>query len=97
MAEPDTARGGELDPANVSPLVVFLCTDAAAAISGQVFAVWGGRVQRVQGWTPAESIQTEGRWSLESLTDAVPRLFPDGHAGVPPFYPLEAEAVGSTG
>jgi len=97
VAEPEAAQGGELDPANVSPLVVFLCTDAAATISGQVFAVWGGRVQRVQGWKPAETIQTEGRWSLEALIEAAPRLFPDGRGGVPPFYPLEAEAVGSAG
>ena len=80
---------GPLDPSNVAPWVVFLCTDAAAGITGQVFTVWGGRVQRVQGWTPAEHIDTDGRWTLATLREAAPRLFPPGgHTGVPPFYPV---------
>lgn len=88
--------GGPLDPANVAPFVVFLCTDAAQGITGQVFAVWGGRVQRVQGWTPAETIDTDGRWTVAQLRRAVPRLFPDGHSGVPPFYPLtEGQTTGA--
>jgi NAD(P)-dependent dehydrogenase (short-subunit alcohol dehydrogenase family) len=94
-ADPAQASGGPMDPANVSPWVVFLCTDAAARITGQVFTVWGGRVQRVQGWTPAEHIDTDGRWTLTQLREAAPRLFADGRSGVPPFYPL-AEFTGAT-
>jgi NAD(P)-dependent dehydrogenase (short-subunit alcohol dehydrogenase family) len=86
--DPATAQGGPMDPANVAPWVVFLCTDEAANITGQVFTVWGGRVQRVQGWTPADHIDTEGRWTIDQLKEAAPRLFPDGRSGVPPFYPL---------
>jgi len=87
--------GGPLDPANVAPFVTFLCTDAAAHITGQVFTVWGGRVQRVQGWTPAEHIDTQGRWTVASLRAAAPGLFPYGESGVPPFYPV-TELSGAT-
>ncbi|MGH2740072.1 MAG: SDR family NAD(P)-dependent oxidoreductase, partial [Actinomycetota bacterium] len=40
-----------LAPENVAPLVVYLCSDEAAHISGQVFGVQGGQVQLYQGWT----------------------------------------------
>ena len=33
--------GPEWEPENISPLVVFLASDAAADVSGQVFVVWG--------------------------------------------------------
>ena len=45
-------------------------------------------MQRVQGWTPAEHIDTEGRWTLDAVRAAADRLFPAGASGVPPFYPL---------
>jgi len=34
-----------LTPAHISPLVIFLCSDAAAGINGQVFGVFGKYVQ----------------------------------------------------
>lgn len=85
---PTEQPGGPLDPANIAPFVVYLCTDSAAHITGQVFAVWGSRVQRVQGWTPAEHIDTEGRWTLDGIRAAADGLFSAGASGVPPFYPL---------
>lgn len=36
------------DPANVAPLVGYLCSPAAAKISGEVFVVWGNSVQILQ-------------------------------------------------
>ena len=39
------------DPANASPVVVYLASDAAAWLTGQVFRIDGNRVQRLRGWT----------------------------------------------
>src|SRR5271165_3016833 len=38
------------DPANASGLVVYLASDAASWLTGQVFRVHGNRVQRLRGW-----------------------------------------------
>jgi NAD(P)-dependent dehydrogenase (short-subunit alcohol dehydrogenase family) len=71
---------GEFDPLapeNVAPLVVFLCSDAAAGITGQVFGITGGVVQLYRGWTPVAEHDLERRWTPSELADRVPGLFGD--------------------
>jgi NAD(P)-dependent dehydrogenase (short-subunit alcohol dehydrogenase family) len=60
------------DPANVSPFVAYLA-GPASEITGEVFVVGGSRVQRVKPWErdPDWKLQTEGRWSVAELTEAV--------------------------
>jgi hypothetical protein len=38
--------------------------------------VQGGKVQRVQSWTPAEDISKADRWTVEELRVAAPALAP---------------------
>lgn len=74
----DTGGGMDLRHAdNVAPWVVFLCTDAAAHITGQTFAVGGGTVELTDGWRPVGSIEKEGRWTLDELETAWKDLFGD--------------------
>ncbi|GGL14976.1 SDR family NAD(P)-dependent oxidoreductase [Nocardia jinanensis] len=70
-------------PDNVGPFVAYLCSDAAADITGQVFGVFGGVVQRYEGWTPAEIIQrTEpGPWEMAELVARGAELFGTGSSG----------------
>lgn len=65
------------DPDNIAPFVVYLCTEQAANISGQVFMVFGGQVQFVEQYKLAESITKDGRWSVEELVDEAKALFGD--------------------
>ena len=67
-----------LDPANMSPLVVALCADEAQEITGQVFHVWGGAINALQGWTAGELFETEGRWDADRLLGELLDRFPDG-------------------
>ena len=46
--------GPEWDPEQIAPMVVFLASDAAADVSGQVFVVWGTRVHLMEGWHARE-------------------------------------------
>jgi NAD(P)-dependent dehydrogenase (short-subunit alcohol dehydrogenase family) len=58
-----------MDPGNASPLVVALCADAAQAITGQVFFVYGGYVNALDSWSPGAAHETESRWEATDLLD----------------------------
>ena len=78
MAGREAPTGWHLmHPDNVGPFVAFLASDAAANITGQVFGVFGGVVQRYDGWTPADVIQRSGPgpWEVEELLARRDELF----------------------
>jgi NAD(P)-dependent dehydrogenase (short-subunit alcohol dehydrogenase family) len=64
-----------LDPENVAPLVAYLCSDASAHITGQVFNATGGVVQLYQGWTPVAEIDKGARWEPKELAERIDELF----------------------
>src|SRR5919204_647636 len=66
-----------LDPANVAPVVVWLLSDAAAEVSGQVLGIAGGLVELYEGWHVVASRELPGRWTPEALAEAAPELFGD--------------------
>ncbi|MGW7535884.1 SDR family oxidoreductase [Amycolatopsis sp. NPDC054798] len=60
---------GEFDafsPANIAPLVAYLATEKCPH-TGQVFAVQGGCIQKLQGWTVAETTETDQPWTLSEV------------------------------
>jgi len=54
-------------------------------VSGQVFAVFGGRVHVLEGWTPAGVVEKDGRWTVAELEERAGELFGGRDPGVPPF------------
>lgn len=61
-ARPGTPVAGEAhpkDPANSSPLIVWLISDQSAHVTGQVFQTIGGGIARCTPWTPEEMIWPE--------------------------------------
>ncbi|WP_292834172.1 SDR family oxidoreductase [Microbacterium sp.] len=79
-------------PENISPWVAYLCSDAAAHITGQTFIVGGGEVDLVQGWTTVSKIEKDGRWTLEELEARSKDLFGDRSTGTPAFADLTLPA-----
>ena len=69
-----------LDPSNMSPLVVALCADEAQNITGQVFHVWGGAINALQGWTSGELFISDDKWNADALLGELLERFPDGAA-----------------
>jgi NAD(P)-dependent dehydrogenase (short-subunit alcohol dehydrogenase family) len=63
-------------PENIAPLVTYLASDDAAGITGQVFAIRGGHISLLQGWTPGVSIEKDGRWEPSELMDSIEQLLP---------------------
>ena len=49
------------NPANVAPMVVFLASDKANKINGEVFRVVGDRVYVFQGWHTFNEIDNDGK------------------------------------
>ncbi|HVL80103.1 MAG TPA: SDR family oxidoreductase [Actinomycetota bacterium] len=82
------------DPDNIAPFVVFLCTEAAANITGQVFVVTGGEVHLVQQPVVVSSIVKDDRWKVEELGDKVGELFGDRQTGIVDRTPTSSLASG---
>lgn len=79
ISDVDTSKWDPLDPANVAPLVGFLASDEAAAITGQVFGVFGGHVQLYEPWRPGPEIRaTDGPFRVDEIVEQWRKLFPDG-------------------
>src|SRR5690349_16394888 len=60
-------------PENVAPFVVYLATDAARNVNGQLFLVMAGMVALLNYPAPARTIhRPSGRWTPEELATIVP-------------------------
>jgi NAD(P)-dependent dehydrogenase (short-subunit alcohol dehydrogenase family) len=69
-----------LDPSNMSPLVVALSADEAQSITGQVFHVWGGAINALQGWSADELFSSDDKWDADALLGELLDRFPNGAA-----------------
>jgi len=77
-------QGPEWAPENISPIVAFLASDAAADVSGQIFVVFGTRVHLMEGFTMVNTLDRgEGRWTPEELIARKDELFAGRRSGVP--------------
>jgi NAD(P)-dependent dehydrogenase (short-subunit alcohol dehydrogenase family) len=85
LGDPDGEGFDEWDPDNVGPVVGWLASAAAAAVSGQVFVVTGGRVHLLQGFTELSALSKDGRWTVGELIDRQADLFAGHRSKVPHF------------
>ena len=61
-----TIEDGVVDafhPANISPLVGYLCAEKCE-LTGRVYAVQGGSIQELEGWTVARTTESDDPWSI---------------------------------
>ncbi len=76
-------RAGAEAPEFVAPIVVYLATDEAKNITGQLFFGGSGDVgiytRPLQG--TAITIRKMGKWTLDELSKAVPQMLPRGGPG----------------
>ena len=72
-------------PETVGPFIVFLCTDAAADINGQVFDVTGGNIALYSEPIKKKTISKDaGIWTVDELTKQVPSLLEGYKNPAPP-------------
>ena len=73
----------EMTPAKIAPMAVYLASDAAADVSGQIFAVRNNEIFLMGQSRPLRSVQRTEGWNPESIAvHAIPAL--SRH-----FYPLD--------
>ncbi len=74
------------DPANVSPMVVWLASPEAKDITGRIFNVRGGQISVAESWQPGPKVEKNARWDVSELGPVVhdlvakarPNLAPSG-------------------
>jgi NAD(P)-dependent dehydrogenase (short-subunit alcohol dehydrogenase family) len=76
--EPDAEGYHPMDPANISPLVVWLGSPLSAGVTGRIFTVTGNEIGVAEPWVKGPTAAKErGRWSPAELTEVVPGLVAD--------------------
>ncbi len=78
MPAPEEGKFDPLDPANISPVVVALCSDEAQNITGQCFFVYGGTINVLKPWDVGTSISKDGPWDPDELLGDIRSAFPQG-------------------
>ena len=63
-----------MDPANVSPLVVWLGSEASREVTGRVFEVAGGEISLADGWRTGPKVERDARWEPDEVGAAVAEL-----------------------
>jgi hypothetical protein len=78
----------ELDPDDIAPMIVYLCSETARNVNGQFFLCFGGTVGLVSQPRPVKTLFKPGYWTLDELDELVPRTVTEGL--VNPAPPKEA-------
>ena len=80
VAEPELEHGG---PQHVAPIVVWLCGEEAAGITGEIFHAGSGGVAIMQQPAVIKRFQkTDGVWTLDELDRLAPELVAARRANV---------------
>jgi NAD(P)-dependent dehydrogenase (short-subunit alcohol dehydrogenase family) len=81
----------ENPPEQIAPMVAYLCSDDAANINGQIFAVGGGNVSLLYHPTPYRTLFNEDIWTIDDLRRLVPQQLMQGIENpAPAATPTEA-------
>ena len=85
MAEVGEDQFDAMDPANVSPLVVWLGSSASAGVTGQMFEVEGGKIGIAEGWHHGPTEDIGRRWQPAEVGQAVQQLLAETRAPAPVY------------
>jgi NAD(P)-dependent dehydrogenase (short-subunit alcohol dehydrogenase family) len=68
----DLAAGTYRDPANIAPLAIYLLSDAARDINGQIFRVQGYEIAHMAGFGFDKTMTSIGAWEIDALAARLP-------------------------
>jgi 3-oxoacyl-[acyl-carrier protein] reductase len=61
-------------PEAMAPFVIYLCTDEAAGINGQVFEMSGQEIEIYTEEARNHIVKEDGSWTIEELAELVPKV-----------------------
>ena len=73
------------EPEDVSPLVVWLGSDASAGVTGRVFEAEGGRITVMEGWRPGPAAHNPTRWTPAEAGEAARKLLAQAEPPLPVY------------
>jgi len=71
MAKPEDGSFDHFAPENVSNLLAWLASTAAAHVTGRVFEAEGGRICICDGWRTTDGVDREGPWAPAEIGEAM--------------------------
>ncbi|PVA05717.1 SDR family oxidoreductase [Thalassorhabdomicrobium marinisediminis] len=86
FGEAMSQKDGDFDifaPENTAPLIAWLCSDASAKVSGQVFELIGGNLRLCLGWSDGPQEDAGRAWQADEIGSAVDRLLAERPAAKP--------------
>jgi NAD(P)-dependent dehydrogenase (short-subunit alcohol dehydrogenase family) len=86
MQKAEIARHKPLTPEKIAPLVVYLASDRAQGITGQIFGVRRNEIYLFSQPRPVRTLKEPAGWTPESIAQALPGAFKDA------LTPLEGTA-----
>jgi NAD(P)-dependent dehydrogenase (short-subunit alcohol dehydrogenase family) len=84
MAKPESGFDA-MDPANISPIVVWLGSEQSGHVTGRVFECAGGELSVADGWQHGTPIDKGARWEPAELTTVVDELIAASPAPAPVY------------
>ncbi|MCZ4535656.1 SDR family oxidoreductase [Gordonia terrae] len=85
MAAPADGSFDTMDPANVSPLVVWLGSPAAGSVTGRVFEVEGGKISVTDGWQRSIERDKGSRWEAGELGPVIEEILAKAPVPMPVY------------
>jgi NAD(P)-dependent dehydrogenase (short-subunit alcohol dehydrogenase family) len=85
MAAPEDGSFDAMDPANVSPLVVWLGSEESAQVSGRVFEVEGGTISVSDGWQRSIKRDKGARWDPAELGPVLKDILEEAPTPMPVY------------
>jgi NAD(P)-dependent dehydrogenase (short-subunit alcohol dehydrogenase family) len=86
---PSTSEFQTMQPDYIAPMTCYLATDQAWNVNGQIFLVYGGTVGVQAHPLPERTIFKVGMWSLQELSEMVPRMMEGTRNPAPPAADLD--------
>jgi NAD(P)-dependent dehydrogenase (short-subunit alcohol dehydrogenase family) len=85
MAAPGEGEFDAMDPANVSPLVVWLGSAESAGVTGRVFEVEGGIIGLAEGYRHGPRVDKGARWDPAEIAPVVEGLLAEATEPTPVY------------